>query len=47
MPLVDGLDAPKPLVEVLARVDAQTRAIDYFALPPSAAGDIPAPADDV
>jgi len=46
-PLIDGLEAPKPLVDLLARVEAQTRAIDYVALPPSAAGDIPAPADDV
>jgi peptidyl-prolyl cis-trans isomerase D len=46
-PLVDGLVAPKPLVDLLARVEAQTRAIDYVTLPPSAAGDIPAPADDV
>jgi peptidyl-prolyl cis-trans isomerase D len=45
-PLVNGLAAPKPLVDLLARVEAQTRAIDYVALPPSAAGDIPAPADD-
>lgn len=45
-PLVDGLAAPKPLVDLLARVGAQTRAIDYMTLPPSAAGDIPAPADD-
>ena len=35
-PLVDGLAAPKPLVDLLARVEAQTRAIDYFVLPPSA-----------
>jgi peptidyl-prolyl cis-trans isomerase D len=46
-PLVDGLAAPKPLVDLLARVEAQTRAIDYVALPPNAAGDIPAPANDV
>jgi peptidyl-prolyl cis-trans isomerase D len=46
-PLIDGLSAPKPLVDLLVRVEAQTRAIDYVALPPSAAGDIPAPADDV
>ena len=45
-PLIDGLAAPKPLVDLLARVEAQTRAIDYVTLPPSAAGDIPAPADD-
>jgi peptidyl-prolyl cis-trans isomerase D len=45
-PLIDGLVAPKALVDLLARVEAQTRAIDYVTLPPSAAGDIPAPADD-
>jgi peptidyl-prolyl cis-trans isomerase D len=41
--LVDGLTAPKALVEALARFDAQTRAIDAVTLPPSAAGEIPAP----
>jgi peptidyl-prolyl cis-trans isomerase D len=45
-PLIDGLAAPKSLVDMLARVEAQTRAIDYVTLPPGAAGDIPAPADD-
>ena len=44
--LVDGLSAPKSLVDALARVDAQTRAIDYVVLPPSAAGEIPAPSAD-
>ncbi|HYA73416.1 MAG TPA: SurA N-terminal domain-containing protein [Roseiarcus sp.] len=44
--LVDGLSAPKSLVDALARVDAQTRAIDYLVLPPGAAGDVPAPATD-
>ena len=44
--LVDGIDAPKPLVEALAGAEAQTRAIDYFVLPSSAAGDIPAPSPD-
>ncbi len=44
--LVDGLSAPKSLVDALARVDAQTRAIDYLVLPPGAAGDVPAPAAD-
>jgi peptidyl-prolyl cis-trans isomerase D len=44
--LTDGLTAPKPLVDFLARVDAQSRAIDSLVLPPSAAGDIPAPAPD-
>jgi peptidyl-prolyl cis-trans isomerase D len=41
--LADGIDAPKPLVEALAGARAQTRAIDYFVLPQSAAGEIPAP----
>jgi peptidyl-prolyl cis-trans isomerase D len=41
--LVDGLSAPKSLVDALARFDAQTRAIDYVVLTPAAAGDIPAP----
>ncbi len=44
-PLIDGLAAPKPLVDMLARVEAQTRAIDYMTLPESAAGDIPAASD--
>jgi peptidyl-prolyl cis-trans isomerase D len=44
--LTDGLTAPKPLVDFLARVQAQTRAIDYVLLPPSAAGEIPAPTSD-
>ena len=41
--LIDGIDAPKVLVEALAGAQAQTRAIDYFVLPPSAAGEIAAP----
>jgi peptidyl-prolyl cis-trans isomerase D len=44
--LVDGLKPPASLVDALARVDAQTRAIDYVVLPPSAAGEIPAPSAD-
>ena len=44
--LVDGVDAPKPLVEALAGAEAQTRAIDYFVLPSGAAGDIPAPSSE-
>ena len=34
--LIDGLTAPKALVDALARVDAQTRAVDYVVLAPSA-----------
>ncbi len=44
--MVDGLNAPKSLVDVLTRVDAQTRAIDYVVLPPAAAGEIAAPSTD-
>jgi peptidyl-prolyl cis-trans isomerase D len=41
--LANGLTAPKALTEALARVDTQSRNIDYIVLPPSAAGEIPAP----
>jgi peptidyl-prolyl cis-trans isomerase D len=41
--LAEGFEAPKPLVEALAGAEAQTRAIDYLVLPPSAAGEIAAP----
>jgi len=44
--MVLGLAPPKPLVAALARVDAQTRAIDYVTLPPAAAGDVAEPAED-
>jgi peptidyl-prolyl cis-trans isomerase D len=44
--LIDGVAAPKPLLAALADAKSQTRAIDYFALPPSAAGAIPTPAPD-
>jgi peptidyl-prolyl cis-trans isomerase D len=44
--LLDGMTAPKALVDALARVEAQTRAIDYVVLPPVAAGEIPAPSND-
>ncbi len=44
--MADGLTAPKALVDALARVDAQTRGIDYIVLPPSAAGEITAPSAD-
>ena len=41
--LVDGLIAPRTLVDALARVDSQSRTIDYMTLPASAAGEIAAP----
>jgi peptidyl-prolyl cis-trans isomerase D len=44
--LIDGLAPPKPLLVALAGAKAQTRAIDYFTLPPSAAGAIPAPSTE-
>jgi peptidyl-prolyl cis-trans isomerase D len=44
--LVDGLTAPKALVDAIARFDLQARAIDYFTLPLAAAGEIAAPTPD-
>ena len=41
------MNAPKPLLEALAGAESQTRSIDYFTLPASAAGEIPAPAETV
>jgi len=41
--LANGVGAPKPLVEALARYDLQARAFDYVVLPPAAAGEIGAP----
>jgi peptidyl-prolyl cis-trans isomerase D len=43
LPLVSGLTAPKMLVEALAQVDTQSRAVDYVTLPPAAAGEIAGP----
>ena len=43
--LTDDATAPKALVESLAKIDGQTRSIDYFTLPASSVGDIPAPSD--
>jgi peptidyl-prolyl cis-trans isomerase D len=44
--LVDGLTAPKALVQALLDSQNETRAISYFTLPPAAAGDIPPPSDE-
>jgi peptidyl-prolyl cis-trans isomerase D len=44
--LVDGLAAPKPLVQALIDAKTETREIAYYTLGPAAAGDIPAPGDD-
>ena len=44
--LTDGHSAPKAEVKAEADYEAQTRAVDYFLLPASAAGEIPAPSDD-
>ena len=44
--LAAGIAAPKALVEALARVDSQSRGLDYFVLPATAAGEIAPPADD-
>ena len=45
--LVDGLSAPKPLVQALLDTESETRAISYFTLPAAAAGDIPPPSEAV
>ncbi|WP_158815105.1 SurA N-terminal domain-containing protein [Methylocapsa sp. S129] len=44
--LVNGVTAPKALVEALARFDTQSRNVDYLTLPPAAAGDIAPPTPD-
>lgn len=43
--LATGVAAPKAMVTTEADYQGQTRAIDAFTLPASAAGDIPAPSD--
>ena len=45
--LTDDASAPKALIETLAKIDGQTRAIDYFTLSASSVGDVPAPSDAV
>jgi peptidyl-prolyl cis-trans isomerase D len=45
--LTTGIAAPKAEVKAEADYQGQTRAIDYFTLPASAAGEIPQPAEDV
>jgi peptidyl-prolyl cis-trans isomerase D len=44
--LVEGMNAPKALVQALLDARGQTRAISYFTLPPAAVGDIPPPSDE-
>jgi peptidyl-prolyl cis-trans isomerase D len=44
--LVQGLAAPKALVEAIVHFETETRTIDYVTLPPSAAGDIAAPSQE-
>jgi peptidyl-prolyl cis-trans isomerase D len=44
--LAAGIAAPKALVEALAHVDSQARSLDFFVLPPAAAGEIAAPGDE-
>jgi peptidyl-prolyl cis-trans isomerase D len=43
--LDNGLNAPKAMLELINRYYNETRAIDYFILPKSAAGTIPTPSD--
>jgi peptidyl-prolyl cis-trans isomerase D len=44
--LTAGIAAPKAAVKAEADTQGQTRAIDYFILPASAAGTLPAPSDE-
>jgi peptidyl-prolyl cis-trans isomerase D len=44
--LINGITAPKALVEALAHFETQSRNIDFVVLPPSAAGEIAAPTSD-
>ena len=44
--LTSGIAAPKAEVKAEADYEGQTRSVDYFLLPASAAGDIPAPSED-
>jgi peptidyl-prolyl cis-trans isomerase D len=44
--LVNGVAAPKALIELLARFDTQSRNVDYLVLPPAAAGEIAAATPD-
>ena len=45
--LTTGLVAPKAETKAEADYEGQTRSVDYFVLPAAAAGDIPAPSEDV
>ena len=44
--LVDGLAAPRALVDALEATRNETREIAFFTLPPAAAGDLPPPSDE-
>jgi len=44
--LTDDPTAPKALIEALAKVDGQTRSIDYITLAPTIVGEPAAPSDD-
>src|SRR3954452_9400819 len=42
-----NLVVPEALLEAINRYRNETRSVDYVVLPPSAAGDLPAPSEDV
>jgi len=44
--LTSGIAAPKAEVKAEGDYEGQTRSVDYFLLPASAAGEIPAPSED-
>ena len=43
--VVGGLDVPQVMEDAINRYKSEVRDIDYFVLPPTAAGTIPAPSD--
>jgi peptidyl-prolyl cis-trans isomerase D len=46
LPLEHGLEVPTALLEMMNRYVNETRSVDYFVLPPSAAGAIEAPSEE-
>ncbi|WP_158807629.1 SurA N-terminal domain-containing protein [Beijerinckia sp. L45] len=43
--VIGGVEVPQALSEAINRYQLETRAIDFFELPPAAAGEIPKPSD--
>ena len=43
--VIGGFEMPKAMAAAIHRYQSETRAIDYFVLPPTAAGTLPTPSD--